>query len=223
MLEKMSDFFERRLDIYEEHMLTAIESAREFYPFTASLLPRGEGCVILDLGCGTGLELDELFLLDNSTRVVGIDLSRAMLDVLSNKPYAKNLTLICTSYLDYPFEAEAFDAAVSVESLHHFTREEKGAFYKKLFGALKPGASFVLTDYFAESDGEESRFFKELSELVRAEGLSECELYHFDTPLTLAHEMEILAAAGFCSVRVEGRWGATATVVAEKPLPTNLH
>ena len=54
MLEKMSDFFEARLDGYDEHMLTNIESAEEFYPFTAKQLPATENCHILDLGCGTG-------------------------------------------------------------------------------------------------------------------------------------------------------------------------
>ena len=34
MLEKMADFFDARLEGYEEHMLECIESAREFYPFT---------------------------------------------------------------------------------------------------------------------------------------------------------------------------------------------
>ena len=40
MLEKMGDFFEARLKGYEEHQLTNIDSAREFYPFTARCLPQ---------------------------------------------------------------------------------------------------------------------------------------------------------------------------------------
>ena len=44
MLEKMSDFFEKRLDGYDLHMLNDIESAREFYPFTAELLPVAGSC-----------------------------------------------------------------------------------------------------------------------------------------------------------------------------------
>ena len=32
MLEKMADFFETRLDGYDEHMMTDIEAADEFYP-----------------------------------------------------------------------------------------------------------------------------------------------------------------------------------------------
>ena len=58
MLEKMSDFFENRLDGYDKHMMTNIESATEFYPYTANLLPANENSRILDLGCGTGLELE---------------------------------------------------------------------------------------------------------------------------------------------------------------------
>lgn len=75
MLEKMSDFFETRLDGYDEHMLTEIQSADEFYPFTAKMLPQTDNCRILDLGCGTGLELEEYFLLCPSAIVTGIDLS----------------------------------------------------------------------------------------------------------------------------------------------------
>ena len=41
-----------------------IESADEFYPYTAKQLPTTENCHILDLGCGTGLELEEYFLPD---------------------------------------------------------------------------------------------------------------------------------------------------------------
>ena len=54
MLEKMNEFFDSRLDIYDEHQLNCIDSAREFLYFTAESLPRIPNCEILDLGCGTG-------------------------------------------------------------------------------------------------------------------------------------------------------------------------
>ena len=76
MLEKMSDFFESRLDGYDEHMLTNIESANEFYPFTAKQLPATGNCRVLDLGCGTGLELEAYYEWNPSVKVTGIDLSR---------------------------------------------------------------------------------------------------------------------------------------------------
>ena len=155
MLEKMSDFFEARLDGYEEHMLTNIESAKEFYPFTASLLPTTEGCHILDLGCGTGLELREYYQMNPTARVTGIDLSQGMLSALKKNFAKKDLTLICGSYFDVPFEVSSFDAAVSVESLHHFTKEEKIPLYEKLHSSLNDDGYFILTDYFSSSDEEE--------------------------------------------------------------------
>jgi len=38
-LERMNDFFAARLAGYDEHMMSEIKGAREFYPYTASLLP----------------------------------------------------------------------------------------------------------------------------------------------------------------------------------------
>lgn len=64
MLEKMNEFFDKRLDGYDEHMLTCIESAEEFYPYTANCLPKDACVEILDLGCGTGLELEHYFKLN---------------------------------------------------------------------------------------------------------------------------------------------------------------
>ena len=63
-LEKMDDFFAARIDGYDEHMKRDIEGASGFYAYTASLLPSAEGSRVLDLGCGTGLELEEYFALN---------------------------------------------------------------------------------------------------------------------------------------------------------------
>ena len=43
-LEKMKDFFENRIEEYDDHMLNEIDSANEFYPFTAELLPKSKKC-----------------------------------------------------------------------------------------------------------------------------------------------------------------------------------
>ena len=82
MLEKMSVFFESRLESYDEHMRTEIEGAGEFYPYTANCLPQSAGCRVLDLGCGTGLELEEYLSLNPTAKITGIDLSEGMLDAL---------------------------------------------------------------------------------------------------------------------------------------------
>lgn len=216
MLEKMGQFFDSRLGEYEEHQLNCIESAKEFYPLTAKYLPQERGAYILDLGCGTGLELEEYFILNPEARVTGIDLAPGMLSVMKNKFKDKDLTLVQGSYFDVPFGAEFYDAAVSVESLHHFTKEEKIELYTKLNKALKPGGYFILTDYFSLSDSEEEHYRKEMIRLKKEQGITDNEFYHYDTPLTLEHEKEALFGGGFSLVEVIGSWGATNMLKAVK-------
>ena len=109
-----------------------------------------------------------------------------------------------------------FDAAVSVESLHHFTQNEKISLYKKLHGCLLPCGFFILTDYFATSDDEEKAFRDELLRLKAGQGISGEEFYHYDTPLTVKHEIEALRAAGFSQIEELASWGATHTIKAIK-------
>ncbi len=216
MLEKMGEFFDARLDGYEEHQLKTIASAEEFYPFTAACLPKAPGSRILDLGCGTGLELGYYYEMVPTALVTGIDLAPGMLEALRKKFPEKALILIQGSYFDVPFQENAFDAAVSVESLHHFTKEEKIPLYAKLRRALKPSGFFILTDYFAGSDEEEQSRREELLRLRKEQKLPDEEFYHFDTPLTVEHEKEALLAAGFSSVTVLENWGPTFTLKAER-------
>ena len=212
MLEKMGEFFDARLDGYEEHQLSCIESAAEFYPFTAACLPQTPGTRLLDLGCGTGLELSYYFETVPTARVTGIDLAPGMLEALREKYPDKDMTLIRGSYFDVPFGENIFDAAVSVESLHHFTKAEKTPLYEKIRRALKPGGYFILTDYFAMSEEEEQARRAELLRLKKEQGLADDEFYHYDTPLTVAHEIEALTDAGFASVTVLKNWGHTYTI-----------
>lgn len=215
-LEKMGAFFEARLHGYEEHMLRNIESAGEFYPFTAEALPDAPGTRVLDLGCGTGLELRWYYRKNPTAKITGIDLSAGMLDAL-RKTYAdKELDLICGSYFAVPFGEGIFDAAVSVESMHHFTMEEKTPLYTKLYKALKPGGVFILTDYFSLSNEEEKFHRAELLRLKAEQGIQDNEFYHCDTPLTVEHECEALQKAGFASIEILKNWGATYTIKAAK-------
>ena len=214
MLEKMGDFFDARINGYEEHQLTSIESAQEFYPFTASCLPQIKDTRLLDLGCGTGLELNYYFKTVPSAKITGIDLAPGMLDELRHKFPDKPLNLILGSYFDVPFDENTYDAAVSVESLHHFTREEKIPLYIKLRKALKHGGYFILTDYFAPSDEEERLYRGELLRLKKEQNIADDVFYHYDTPLTVEHEKEALLYAGFSSVSVLKSWGATHTLKA---------
>lgn len=216
-LEKMTDYFAARIDGYDAHMKRDIIGATEFYAYTASLLPDDPKAHILDLGCGTGLELEEYFARNPGASVTGIDLSDVMLDALKAKFPDKALTVIQGSYFDVPLGEDRFDGAVSVESLHHFPAEMKAALYGRLCAALKPGGVFVLTDYFAESPELERQYFQEFEAMKAELAPGDDTIYHYDTPLTVEHEMDILRRAGFRDVNAVHQWsGWTYTVCARK-------
>jgi len=215
-LERMDDFFAARIDGYDEHMRTTIEGASDFYACTASLLPAAKGARVLDLGCGTGLELEEYFRLNPEADVTGIDLSEVMLQALEKKFPDRKMHLIRGSYFDVPFGENMYDAAVSVESLHHFPAGQKAPLYQKLHASLKEKGVFVLTDYFAESEALEEEYFRNLAQLKKEQGLPDDGFFHYDTPLTVEHEMQVLRQAGFLNIRILKSWGSTCTLIAEK-------
>ena len=215
-LERMDDFFAARVKGYDGHMMANVEGASRFYAYTASLLPAEKGARVLDLGCGTGLELEEYFRLNPDADVTGIDLSEEMLNALREKLPDRKVRLVLGSYFDVPFGENAYDAAVSVESLHHFTPEQKESLYRKLHAALRDNGCFVLTDYFAESEEMETGYFRALEQLKEEQGLPEGVFFHFDTPLTAEHEVRVLRQAGFSEVLVMKEWGKTVTLLAKK-------
>ena len=103
---------------------------------------------LLDIGCGTGLELASIYRKFPNVQITGIDLSKEMMSKLKEKYSDKNIDLILADYFEYPFEQEKYDAALSFETLHHFKYQKKQKIYKKLFQTIKPGGYYVECDLY---------------------------------------------------------------------------
>ena len=204
-LEEMAAFFDARADGYEAHMLQNVFGSDRFYVETVKALPLKPGLKLLDLGCGTGLELDALFSRVPDARVTGIDLSRAMLDALTKKHAGRALALIQGDYFAAPFPGP-FDAAVSVETMHHFEAEAKLKLYRKIAASLAPGGCYVETDFIAPDDAFESGCLEGLRSVAPDQPAG---FYHIDIPMTAGHQLALLRQA-FLSAELLWQEGSTA-------------
>lgn len=212
-MERMDDFFTARVDGYDEHMLTNVQGCKEAYVEMAKLLPKS--CTtLLDLGCGTGLELDEIFQVFPQIAVTGIDLTQAMLDQLSKKHPDKHLTLICGNYFAEDFGNSKFDCAVSFQTMHHFSHESKLELYRKIHAALKDGGMYIECDYMVETQAEEDFYYAENRRIRKEMGISEEEFYHYDTPCTVHNQMVMFKTAGFSKCEQVFRIENTTIIVA---------
>jgi tRNA (cmo5U34)-methyltransferase len=213
-LEEMGAFFNARIDGYEEHML---REGNDAYVHTASLIPAKKGLKLLDLGCGTGLELDEIFKINPSVKVTGIDLAEKMLEKLRQKHAARKsqLNLILADYFTYNFGTGMFDVAISFDSLHHFSAEAKIGLYKRIYAGLKSSGFYIETDYMAASKEFEDFHFAENKRLRTGQGITAGH-YHYDIPFTVENQVEMLKKAGFTRVEKVARYGIDVIFVARK-------
>lgn len=215
MLEKMSDFFTARVKMYDEHMLSEVEGCKEGYIKMATLVPTHSER-LLDLGCGTGLELDEIFKLLPHIKVTGIDLTQAMLDELYRKHPDKDMQLICADYFQIPLGKNEFDCAVSFQTMHHFSKDKKLELYKKIYESLKDGGIYIECDYMVITQKEEDFWFSENDRIRKEQGVAVEEFYHYDTPCTVDNQMSLLREAGFISVEPVFRMENTTMLLAAK-------
>jgi len=214
-LEKMDAFFNTRANMYDDHMLKDL-GLEEFYTeIAAQFVHLKDTDSLLDLGCGTGLELDRLFAKFPALHVTGIDVSSVMLSVLKAKYPDKNLHLICDSYFDTPLENGAYDYALSTYSLHHFLKELKRTLYQSVYHALKPTGMFVLGDYTVKTPEEEAFYLAECLRL-KSEMKQSGGSYHYDTPFTKETEISLLKEAGFADIRIIRQWESTTIFVSIK-------
>lgn len=112
----------------------------------ASLAAKSGAASVLDIGCGTGLQLLELER--HGIRAVGVDNSAAMLEVARRRLYhalngANTAGLIAASGAELPFEADSFDLAIFSLVLHESEDEP----FRLLDEALRVAPRLYVLDW----------------------------------------------------------------------------
>lgn len=210
--EEMNKFFSERIDIYDN---VHLEHWAEEYKHIADFF-KDDLYNLLDIGCGTGLELKAIYKRFPYVKVTGIDLSGDMLSKLYEKYKDKQIETIIADYFKYSFETEKYDAAMSFETLHHFKYQKKQKIYDKLFQSIKNGGYYVECDYIACCNEEEILCLEQYEFKRKISNISEDAFIHVDIPLTLEHQIELMKNAGFKTVSLLYQNGGTVIIRAEK-------
>lgn len=162
---------------------------------------------VLDVGCGTGALLTAMAARLPGARLIGVDLSPAMLTAARAK-------LPCTTMLirgraeALPLEAGRFDLAVSSSAFHDF--DDLEAAMRELYRVLRPGGAVLVTDWCA--DFLTSKLLARLAKLRRGADFSVPDSRRWRA---------LLESSGFDDVRLEryraGRlWGLISAVAVKR-------
>jgi tRNA (cmo5U34)-methyltransferase len=206
-VEEMAVFFDLRAAGYDLHMRENIFSAVEFAQFYQALSSpidkTDEPLHILDLGCGTGLEIEALLQRVPNALVTGVDLSQNMLAELMKryKNRMDQITLINDSYLTMPLGTRLYDYVISAMSVHHVLADTKRNLYQKIHAALKPGGRYIEGDSVTPAEVED-QFLAEYHQQVATLPPAQAGQYHIDVPFSLDTQRRLLVEAGFKNFEV---------------------
>ena len=200
--ENMAAFFDARAAGYDDYIRDFIFSDTtftQFYQAVSSPIEKtDEPLNILNLGCGTGLEIEFLFQRVPNALITGVDLSQNMLELLRKRYIAhmSQITLVPDSYLTMPFGAKTYDHSISAMSIHHLLRDTKRELYMKIHAALKPGGKYIEGDSVIPIEMESqflAEYYQQLAGMPRAEDGH----YHIDVPFSIDTQRSLLLEAGF--------------------------
>jgi len=201
--EPMGAFFDVRSNEYNDVMLSG-EGADDYIKL-GSCFPKTEAALsILDIGCGSGIELNHIWAQVPNARITCVDVSRGLLDqLMKNHPDKHDrITIVEASYIDWEYPGNAFDIVVSNMTMHHLWPDEKVGVYRKIYNTIKSDGVYIEGDFMV--DALAVKQYRQIYETVTANLTNKAEPgeYHIDIPCTVETQMELLQNAGFGSVKV---------------------
>jgi SAM-dependent methyltransferase len=112
------------------------------------------GTAILDVGMGSGLVEEMIFKRIPGAYVVGLDGSKAMVDLAHERlvPYAGQYEVVMRDLREIEgvtLPDREYSVAISVQTIHNVADEHKQATLNFTHGALAPGGLFLLLDRIA--------------------------------------------------------------------------
>lgn len=111
---------------------------------TLQRLDLSSNATVLDLGCGTGVLLQQLVNQYPTVTLIGLDTSAAMLEA-ARKKLPPSIELHLSSVEQLPFPASQFDCIISTSAFHYFRNPAQAI--REMARVLKRNGRLLLTDW----------------------------------------------------------------------------
>ena len=200
--------------------LSKSEIFRRHYELVAhDVLSFGANKYILDIGTGPGQLLLALHRLLPNTKLIGVDISPAMVAQaqknIKNWGLAENIEIKVANVKSLPFGDGAFDCVVSTGSLHHW--KDCSSALSEVYRVLRSNAYALMYDMVRElPEDVSSEVRKQFGGFRR----SLMWLHSFEEPFLSPEEMEILGRESEFVVEGARFVGALYCLVLKKPAVT---
>lgn len=116
--------------------------------YCISLLDPLENKEVVEIGCGNGVQSIYIYQNFNPSKVTGIDLSEANIEIAESEKErlkAERVSFIVDDAQDMKhIPSESVDVVINIESAFHYP--DKTAFLKEIHRVLKPGGQFLIAD-----------------------------------------------------------------------------
>lgn len=203
MHEQVAEMYRRRAQYR-----FAVDFQRERNEILMSLTPDRRDAVALDLGCGTGITLLELS--ERYDRVVGVDLSREMLDGFDGSDVApgRSVSIAQADMAALPLESKSVDLVLCRSALHHM--DDEVGVLREACRVLKDDGVLVLGE--PANDNVVTRLARWWVKRRPSYG----KVHTIDRAYTQRQLRELLDAAGL-QVEHEERFGFVAYPLCDNP------
>jgi len=201
--------------VFDDMIARSIPQYDALRGLVASLARRfgADGGTVLDLGCSTGLSIEALA--GKARRVVGVEISESMLDVVRTKFVSYGNVEIEALDLRHDFpEIDGVDVALAVFTLQFVPVEYRAGVVRRVFDSLAPGGAFIVAEkVLGETATTQAAFVDVYHAFKEEQGYSREEVDRKAlslegrlVSLTPAGNEGLLRAAGFYRAECFWRW-----------------
>jgi ubiquinone/menaquinone biosynthesis C-methylase UbiE len=134
--------------LYGSEQDSFLDAQTNLTDYCMSLLPSVKGKVLLEVGCGNGVQTKYIFEKYTPAHFKAIDLNTDNIEIARQEARMKGFERLeyCVddAHSLSTVEDNSVDFLINIESAFHYP--EKTAFFEQAYRVLKPGGSFLIAD-----------------------------------------------------------------------------